>query len=108
MQAISREKLQSKLDSDQDVTVVEVLSPDQYEKGHLPGAMNVPFGEQFDEAIQQAVPNREQEVVVYCANKDCPASPNAGRRMEELGYQHVYDYEQGKADWQQAELSLVQ
>lgn len=107
MQAISREELRNKLDNAQDVAVVDVLSADQYEKGHIPGAMNVPFDEQFDEAIQRAIPKKEQEVVVYCANEECPASPKAGRRMEALGYQHVYDYEQGKADWQQAELSLV-
>ena len=108
MQAISREELRGKLDNSHEVAVVEVLGSDQYENGHLPGALNVPLGEQFDDAIQQAVPDKEQEVVVYCANESCPASPKAGHRMEELGYRHVYDYEKGKADWQQAELPLVQ
>ena len=37
---------------------------------------------------------------------DCPASPKAGQRMEELGYQNVFDYEAGKQDWQEAGLPI--
>jgi rhodanese-related sulfurtransferase len=107
MQVISREELRGKLDNNASVALIEVLGPDQYEQGHLPGAMNVPIGDQFDEAIQQAVPDKDQEVVVYCASQECQASPKAARRMDELGYQHVRDYEAGKADWKTAGLSLV-
>jgi rhodanese-related sulfurtransferase len=107
MQVISREELRGKLDNNASVALIEVLGPDQYEQGHLPGAMNVPIGDQFDEAIQQAVPDKDQEVVVYCASQECQASPKAARRMDGLGYQHVHDYEAGKADWKTAGLSLV-
>ncbi len=107
MQAISREELRRELDQNGNLVVIEVLSHEQYAKGHVPGALNVPLGEQFDETIQQAVPDRDKEVVVYCANKQCSASPRAAQRMEELGYRHVYDYEDGKADWQDAGLPMA-
>jgi rhodanese-related sulfurtransferase len=108
MQTISREELRGKMDENRHVAIIEVLSPDQYEQGHLPGAMNIPFGEGFDEAMQQAIPDKNAEVVVYCANKQCQASPKAARRLDELGYEHVYDYEDGKAGWKEADLPLVQ
>jgi rhodanese-related sulfurtransferase len=95
------------MDHDGNLALVEVLGPQQYERGHLPGAVNVPFGEEFDEAVQQAVPDKSREVVVYCASKECPGSPRAGARLEKLGYQQVYDYEGGKADWQDAQLPLA-
>lgn len=107
MQTISREQLRRELDRNSNLILVEVLDSQQYEKGHLPSALNVPLGESFDEAIQQAVPDKSSDVVVYCANEHCSASPQAARRMDELGYQHVYDYEDGKADWQEAGLPMA-
>jgi hypothetical protein len=43
---------------------------------------------------------------VYCYDTDCDASPKAARRMEDLGYQTVYDYEAGKVDWKEAGLPV--
>ena len=103
MQAISREELKDRLANDA-ITLVEVLDPKFYRKFHLPGAINVPLGDDFDERIQQEVPDKDATVVVYCMDKDCQASPEAARRMDALGYKHVLDYEEGKVDWQEAGL----
>mgnify|MGYP006289146487 CR=1 FL=1 len=108
MQTISRDELKSKMDRNGDLAIVDVLSPEQYKEGHLPGAINVPVGEQFKHSIQQAVPDKGQAVVLYCANKECSASPKAAQQMDELGYERVYDYEAGKADWKNAGLPLTQ
>ena len=103
MQSISREELNARLAGDA-LTVVEVLDPKYYRKFHLPGAINVPLGDDFDERIQQAVPDKNAAVVVYCMDTDCDASPKAAQRMEALGYRQVFDYEAGKVDWQEARL----
>ncbi len=103
MKSISREVLNERLAND-GVTLVEVLAPEYYRKFHLPGALNVPLDENFDERIQEAVPDKDQTVVVYCYDADCQASTKAGQRMEALGYRQVLDYEAGKVDWQEAGL----
>lgn len=103
MKSISREALNERLAND-GIALVEVLSPEYYRKFHLPGALNVPLDDQFDEHIQEAVPNKDRTVVVYCYDSECQASPKAARRMEELGYRQVFDYEAGKVDWQEAGL----
>jgi rhodanese-related sulfurtransferase len=108
MQAISREQLKDRMGQDNNLVLVEVLSPEQYKTGHIPGAINIPLDDEFDRAVQEAIADKSKDVVVYCASKDCHASPEAAQRMDELGYQHVYDYEEGKADWQDAGLPLVQ
>lgn len=104
MQIITRNQLREKLADD--VTLVDVLAPDKYREYHLPEARNVPLDDQFDDGIQQAVPDKSQPVVVYCYDKDCPASPAAARRMDELGYEQVFDYEAGKIDWKTAGLPV--
>lgn len=101
MTDIDREQVQRMLDEDVAV-VVDVLAPDNYAKFHLPGAINVPLADDFEASIAEAVPDKDQPVVVYCWDEDCEASPRAAARMEALGYRRVYDYTAGKADWQAA------
>ncbi len=101
MTDIDRQQLQRMMD-EQAVTVVEVLGKAQYDDFHLPGAINVPLGDDFADAIEVAVPDKHAPVVVYCWDENCDASPKAAKRMEQLGYEQVYDYAAGKADWQAA------
>ena len=106
MNPISRSELKHMLDSAQEITLVEVLGPEEYKKFHLPGAVNVPLDENFDEGIQRAVPDKNRAVVVYCLNPETDLSSKAALRMEELGYRRVYDYEPGKMDWKFAGLPV--
>lgn len=105
MQTITRDELNARLHQGE-LTLVEVLDEKYYRKFHLPGAINVPLGEEFDRAIQQAVPDKETPVVVYCMDSDCHASPQAAERMEALGFQQVFDYAAGKMDWKEAGLPV--
>ena len=97
MRTITREELSERLDED-DLTLVEVLDHRYFRKFHLPGAINVPLDDGFDENIRNSVPAKRSPVVVYCADSDCDASVKAGKRLDELGYTQVFDYEAGKAD----------
>lgn len=105
MHTITREELSERLDED-DLTLVEVLDNKYYQKFHLPGAINVPLDDGFDDNIFNSVPAKGSLVVVYCADSDCDASVKAGKRLNELGYTQVLDYEAGKADWQEAGLPV--
>jgi len=103
MKSIGREALNERLANDS-IALIEVLAPEYYRKFHLPGALNVPLDEHFDERVQEAVPDKDSPIVVYCYDAECQASTKAARRMEELGYREVFDYEGGKVDWQEAGL----
>lgn len=105
MHTISRDKTNELLSND-GVTLVEVLSAEKYNDYHLPGAINVPLGDQFDQRIQAAIPDKSVPVIVYCYDAECDASPKAAQRMDELGYRTVYDYEAGKVDWKEAGLPI--
>lgn len=103
MTNIDRDQLRQMM-HEQAVTVVEVLNKDQYEKFHIPGAINVPLSGDFAADIEQAIPDKSEPVAVYCMDEDCDASPKAAKKMKELGYRRVYDYAAGKMDWKQAGL----
>lgn len=96
---IDRKNLEEKLESD-DIKLIEVLDPEEYERSHIQGAINVPLSE-----IGRKLKGKfdtDQEIVVYCANRSCGASPKAAKKLDQLGFKNVYDYEGGKKDWKEA------
>lgn len=106
MQTIDRESLRLKMGSVDDLVLVEVLPEKGYDKFHLPGAINIPVrSDDFAERIKSAA-NKDDEIVVYCQNADCDASPKAAKKIEALGFTRVFDYEAGKDDWSDAGLPV--
>jgi len=105
VQTITRDDLKAKLDRGSPVTLVEALPAKYYEDGHLPGAINIPH-DQVDALAADLLPDKAAEVVVYCANSPCRNSGIAARRLAEIGYTKVRDYDAGKADWIEAGLPV--
>jgi rhodanese-related sulfurtransferase len=97
---IRRDDVKRKIDRGDDFVLIEVLEPDAFREKHIKGAINIPLGRIGREARDRFDP--EEEIVVYCADKACTASPKAAEKLENLGFKNVYDYEGGKADWDRA------
>lgn len=94
---ITRDELKSKMDHDAKFTLVETLPEKDFKQRHLPGAINVPSAKTKD--LGHELPNKEAEIVVYCANESCPASEEAALELTRRGYKHVRRYVGGKQDW---------
>jgi rhodanese-related sulfurtransferase len=94
---ISRQDLQAKLDSAEPPLLVEALGSAYFADAHLPGAINIP-PDQVDRLAPPLLTDLDAEVVVYCS-ATCRNSEATARRLEELGYQHVLVYREGKEDW---------
>jgi rhodanese-related sulfurtransferase len=62
---ISLDELRTKLDRKDDFALVEALTPTKYRKGHLPGAVSLPFYS-VDRLAPKRLPDKNQEIVVYC------------------------------------------
>ncbi len=105
MQEISRQQVQRLLFR-ANARAVEVLPEHNFREAHLPGAVNVPLDDDFDLHIRYAVPDVNTPVIVYCADRNCPLSPKAAEQLDRLGYNKVFEYRGGKADWQSAGLQV--
>ena len=64
---VSTKDLKAKIDGKQSITVVETLAPDRYREAHIPGALNIP-PERIKELAPQLLPNKNAEIITYCAN----------------------------------------
>lgn len=102
---ITAEELKQEMESDQPPVVINVLGRDAYRARHLPGSINIPTDE--IDRVKQLVPFKGEPIVVHCANEDCDASPRAARRLSEMGYTNVRDFEAGYAGWKQAGYPFI-
>ncbi|MFW5760098.1 MAG: rhodanese-like domain-containing protein [Cyclobacteriaceae bacterium] len=99
MKIIDLETLKKKLENDE-VTLIEVLNKEEYEKSHIKGAINIPLKNIGAEAKERF--ETDDEIVVYCSDEECTASPTAAKKLEDLGFKNVYHFEGGKKEWKEA------
>jgi len=102
-QKIDTEQLKEAIDQHK-VKVVEVMPAKMYEKEHIETAINIPLTE-----LKELAPKllkKDENIVVYCSDIDCIASPAAARMLREMGHNKVLDYEEGKIAWKKAGLPM--
>lgn len=91
------------LRADATQVVLDVRTPGEYAQGHVPGAINVPMGKTFDEAI--ASYDKSKPYLVYCHSGK--RSFLATKRMQELGFEHLRNFRGGIAAWEDANKPMV-
>src|SRR6266511_2117344 len=84
------------LDGDDGFVLIDVRERDEWDEGHLPGAIHIPRGS-LESRIEQAVPDRMRPVLLYCAQGN--RSAFAVRTLEELGYENVNSLAEGVTEW---------
>jgi molybdopterin/thiamine biosynthesis adenylyltransferase/rhodanese-related sulfurtransferase len=84
------------LESERPPLFVDVRERDEWVEGFVPGAVHVSRGN-LESRIETAVPDRSQEIVLYCAGG--ARSAFAARTMQELGYENVVSMSGGFTDW---------
>lgn len=82
------------------VTVLDVRPPEEYEAGHVPGAVNVPLSE-LEHYLGQL--NPEQEIVAYCRGPHCVLAFDAVVALRERGLR-ARRLEDGYPEWRTAGL----
>jgi molybdopterin/thiamine biosynthesis adenylyltransferase/rhodanese-related sulfurtransferase len=81
---------------DRDALFVDVREQDEWDEGHIPGAVHIPRGH-LESRIEAAAPDKARPVVVYCAGGS--RSAFAAKSLEELGYENVVSLAGGYTDW---------
>src|SRR5215470_16671584 len=66
--------------------LVDVREADEWSQGHVPGSVFIPRG-YLELRVEEQVPDKEREVVLYCAGGT--RSALGARTLRELGYTKV-------------------
>lgn len=97
-QTIDKGQLKAWLDVGKDFALIDVLSQESFNDGHLPGSVHADVAaEDFLEKIQKLAPDKNKPIVVYCRAGN--TSPGAAEKLIAAGYTEVYDYKGGTSEW---------
>jgi molybdopterin/thiamine biosynthesis adenylyltransferase/rhodanese-related sulfurtransferase len=76
--------------------LVDVRERNEWNQGHIPGAVLLPMGE-LEARIAEVAPDRSHPVILYCASGN--RSARAARTLEELGYEDAVSVAGGFREW---------
>ena len=102
---VSVDELEDRCTSDAPPILINALPTAAHRAKHIPGSINVPVDDL--DLIETIVPNKDDAIVVYCANSSCTASVKAIKKLHDMGYTNVRDFEGGYAAWRRAGHPLV-
>ena len=88
-QQISQEEAKEMMDT-QDVIILDVREQDEYDSGHIPGAVLLPVGTIDEETAAEIIPEKDSTVLVYCRSGN--RSKTASSALAELGYTNIYEF----------------
>lgn len=101
MEPVTRAELTSRL-RDGMVTVLDVRPESEFNLGHLPGALNIPFGE-LERRLSELP--KQTQIIAYCRGPYCVLSFEAVAALRAKGYD-VRRLEDGYPEWKAAGLPL--
>jgi TolB-like protein/class 3 adenylate cyclase/rhodanese-related sulfurtransferase/Flp pilus assembly protein TadD len=81
---------------------VDARAASDFERGHIPGAKNLPVVSRLSKESLAAVAGQNDEIVFSCMGKHCPYSAYASAKALLWGYTHVDRFAGGFPAWQDA------
>ena len=92
---ISQEKAREMMTKDDGHIVVDVRRRDEYDSGHIPGAICIP-NESIKTEHPKELSDLDQIILVYC--RSGRRSKEAAQKLFDMGYSNVYEFG-GIIDW---------
>ena len=92
--------LAKKLYDSQNFVFVDARSRDDYDEGHIKGAVSLPVG-QFDEKIGAFLDQYSPEIaiVTYCSGRTCEDSHKLAQLLLAIGYTQIHVFADGFPGW---------
>ena len=92
---ITAEEAKQIMDSEEGYIILDVREQDEYDAGHIPGAIVIPHEELADKAVE-VLTDKDQLILVYC--RSGRRSKIAAEALVELGYTNIKEFG-GIIDW---------
>ncbi|HIJ82963.1 MAG TPA: rhodanese-like domain-containing protein, partial [Magnetococcales bacterium] len=93
------------------ILIVDMRTPDWFEKGTVPGSVNLPYSDLTASATKAKAKVKKLEdkpIIVFCNGWWCGQSPQGIKALVEIQYPgKIYWFRGGNQDWVDAGLPLV-
>ena len=92
---ITAEDAKKIMDSGEDHVILDVREQDEYDAGHIPGAILLPYTE-TESKTEKMLPDKDKQILVYC--RSGRRSKIAAEALVKLGYPNIKEFG-GIIDW---------
>ena len=92
---ITAEEAKQIMDSEEDYIILDVRTREEYDEGHIPGAIVISH-EEIAEKADEVLTDKDQLILVYC--RSGRRSKIAAEALVELGYTNIKEFG-GIIDW---------
>ena len=92
---ITAEEAKQIMDSEEGYIILDVRTQEEYDEGHIPGAILIPNTE-IEARAEEELPDKDQLILVYC--RSGRRSKLAAEILVELGYTNIREFG-GIIDW---------
>ena len=92
---ISQDQAKEMIEKEDGHIIVDVRRQDEFETGHIPGAICIP-NESIGTEQPEDLPDLNQIILVYCRSGN--RSKQAAQKLFDMGYTNVYEFG-GIIDW---------
>jgi len=86
---ITQEEAKETMAKDDGHIIVDVRRQDEYDEGHIPGAVLIP-NESITDKQPEELPHLDQIILVYC--RSGRRSKEASQKLANIGYTNVYEF----------------
>ena len=93
---ISGAEAKALMDSESGYIIIDARTQEEYDQGHIPGAILIPYDESADRA-EKELSDKDQLILVYC--RSGRRSKIAAEELVKLGYTNVKEFG-GIIDWE--------
>ena len=92
---ITAEEAKKIMDSGEEHIVLDTREQDEFDEGHIPGAILIPYTE-IENKAEEMLPDKDKLILVYC--RSGRRSKIAAESLAKLGYANVKEFG-GIIDW---------
>ena len=93
--SITAEEAKKIMDTEEGYIILDVRTQEEYDEGHVPGAILIPNTE-IENRAEEELPDKAQLILVYC--RSGRRSKLAAQILADLGYTNVKEFG-GIIDW---------
>jgi rhodanese-related sulfurtransferase len=103
IEELTKDELWKRLQRKDKLVVLDVRPEEEYEAGHIPGAISIPL-EELQKRLRDLP--KSKQIVAYCRGPLCALAPQATRYLKSKGYR-VKRLSEGAPEWEAAGLPLT-
>ena len=101
VKSIKKEELLDKIEREEKFVLLDVRDAPEYEEEHIVGAEHLLIAQMKKKKLESML-DKEDLIVTYSEDINCPAKNIAAQKLNDFGYKNVRAYQGSWKEWKEA------